>query len=120
MEGPFRSSYGSLIIGGLRDHFPRKINWKLVVPTMLVFFVWTATLDSIITDDNLIKKKCFRMSSRCCICCKAEETKDRLLLRNYCSMAKELQDYYFPTLGNAQDLMECWGYGCRWKSKKKA
>ena len=64
--------------------FPLRSVWKPKVPTKVSFFLWTTVLGKVLTMDNL--RKCgLVVIDWCCMCKRAEEITDHLLL--HCLMA---------------------------------
>ena len=55
-KGSEVSSYYQALLGVCTQSFPRSI-WKQQVPCRVAFFVWTTALGTILTIDNLRKKK---------------------------------------------------------------
>ena len=53
--------------------------WNPKVPTKVSSFLWTAALGRILTNDNLLKRQIV-VIDWCCMCCKARETCNHLLL----------------------------------------
>ena len=51
------SSYYQALLGVSIQSFPWKSIWKQKVPSRIAFFVWIATLGTILTIDNLRKRK---------------------------------------------------------------
>jgi hypothetical protein len=66
--------------------FPWNGVWSRVVPCKVAFFVWTAALNSILTLDNLIKRKMV-VVNRCLMCKCSCETIEPLLL--HCPVVQE-------------------------------
>ena len=51
------SNYYQALLGVSIQSFPWKSIWKQKVPSRIAFFVWIAALGTILTIDNLQKKK---------------------------------------------------------------
>ena len=66
---------------------PWKIIWKSKAPPRVVFFVWTAVLEKILTVDSL-RKKSIIVTEWCCMCKKNGESIDHLLL--HCEVVIEV------------------------------
>lgn len=71
--------------------FPWKSIWKMKVPSKAAFFVWTTSLDKILTTDNLRKKVI--VLDWCCMCKKLGESVDHLLV--HYEVAKVMWDDFF-------------------------
>lgn len=54
-------------------------DWNPKVPTKVSSFLWTAALGRILANDNLLKHQIV-VIDWCCMCCKARETCNHLLL----------------------------------------
>ena len=67
--------------------FPWKGIWKVKVPKMVAFFMWTAAHGQILTLDNLTLHG-HPLANRCCMCCCNTEFVDHLLL--FCPIAHSL------------------------------
>jgi hypothetical protein len=52
--------------------------WRTQAPSRAAFFYWSATLDKILTLENL-KKRHIIVINRCCMCKKTEKSVDHLL-----------------------------------------
>ena len=76
--------------------FPWKTVWKPNLPTKISFFIWTAALGLILTNDNL-QKRWLLVINWCCICKRAGETTNHLLL--CCPVARELWCMVFTLFG---------------------
>ena len=61
------SSYYQTLLGVCTQSFPWRSIWKQKVPSKVAFFVWTAALGTILTMDNLHKKKVLILD-RCYMC----------------------------------------------------
>ena len=57
------SSYYQALLDVCTQSFPLRSVWKQKVPSRVTFFVWTAALGTILTIDNLRKKKVFFLIS---------------------------------------------------------
>jgi hypothetical protein len=92
--------------------FPWKSIWRSKVPTRVAFFGWNATLEKILTHDNL-RKRNIVVVEWCCMCKKNGESVDHLLI--HCEMATYLWHYVFALFGmewvmpqKVIDLFACW------------
>ena len=92
--------------------FPWKGIWKIKVPKMVAFFMWTVAHGQIITLDNLMLRGC-PLANCCCLCCCNAESVDHLLL--FCPIAHFLWMYMLWLLGidwvmpgSVVDLLFCW------------
>jgi hypothetical protein len=63
----------------------------------VAFVAWTATLNSILTLENLIKRKVVVVVNRCIMCKCSCETVEHLVL--HCLIAQELWSFAFTTFG---------------------
>jgi hypothetical protein len=106
------SSYYKALSGTSLGSFPWKIIWKSRAPPRVAFFVWTAALGRIMTIDNL-RKRHVLILDWCCMCKKAGETVDHLLL--HCPFAWELWSMVFELFGvlwvmprSIVEMLECW------------
>lgn len=70
--------------------------WKPNLPTKISFFIWTAALGLILTNDNL-QKRWLVVINWCCMCKRAGETTNHLLL--CCPVARELWCMVFTLFG---------------------
>jgi len=106
-KGVFKvKSYYSLTSTGGR-RFPWKSVWRTQAPLRAAFFVWTAALNKILTQDNLRKRHVI-VINRCCMCKKIDlqiisfSTATWLLL---CGILSSIVSVY---LGLCQDgLLTC-------------
>ena len=76
--------------------FHWKCIWSIKVPSRVSFFLWTATRDSILTIDNLVKRNLSLVNWRCLCRCN-EETVDHLLI--HCKFAQVLWSEVFLMFG---------------------
>ena len=76
--------------------FPWKRLWRNKAPPKALFFTWTAALGKILTTDNLRKRRIIILDW-CCMCKKAGETVDHLLL--HCETARSLWCEIFSRVG---------------------
>ena len=67
--------------------FHWKCIWSIKVPSRVSFFLWTATRDSILTIDNLVKRN-LSLVNWCCLCRCNEEIVDHFLIN--CKFAHAL------------------------------
>jgi hypothetical protein len=102
--------YSLTSAGSIR--FPWKSVWRTQAPPRAAFFVWTAALGKILTEDNLRKQHVI-VINQCCMCKKIEETVDHLLL--HCDVASVLWNSLFSRFGMSWvmprrviDLLACW------------
>ena len=94
-KGSEVSSYYQALLGVCTQSFPRSI-WKQQVPCRVAFFVWTTALRTILTIDNLRKKKVLFLDW--CYMCKSNgELVDHLLL--HCPIVYELWSMVFTLFG---------------------
>ena len=83
-------------MGVCTQSFPWRSIWKQKVPSRVTIFVWIATLGTILTIDNLHKKKVLILD--CCYMCKSNgESVDHLLL--HCPIVSELWSMVFTFFG---------------------
>ena len=66
------------------------------LPPKVLFFVWTASLNRILTINNLTRRG-WVLVNRCRMCCAEVETVDHLLL--HCSVASQLWALIFAIFG---------------------
>ncbi|KAF5480926.1 hypothetical protein F2P56_001629 [Juglans regia] len=90
-----RSFYQKITNPG-KPMYPWKSIWQTKAPTKAAFFVWTASLDKILTTDNLRKRRVIVLDW-CYMCKKYGESVDHLLL--HCEMAKGMWDDIFSRVG---------------------
>ena len=84
-KGKFEvSSFYNEIIAKDSCPFPGKNIWRVKAPPRVAFFVWSAALGKILTQDNL-RKKNMVVINRCGMCKRDEETVDHLLLHCECA-----------------------------------
>ena len=104
-------SFYNKIRGTSLSSFPWKGIWKVKVPKMVAFFMWTAAHGRILTLDNLMLQG-LPLVNRCCMCCCNEEFVDHLL---HCPVAHSLwvqmlqvfkTQWVMP--GSAESLVFCW------------
>ena len=81
------SSFYHSLIGERMASFPWQMIWYAGIPPKVSFFVWTATLNRILTLDNLIRCRQV-LVNWCCMCRAAVESIGHLLL--HCMVATEL------------------------------
>jgi hypothetical protein len=105
------SSYYRCLNAPTIKQFPWKGIWKTKAPPRVVFFVWTAVLGKILTNDKLRKRRVI-LVDWCCMCKAAGESTDHLFL--HCSMAKQLWDTILIMFGvqwvmprTVKDLITC-------------
>jgi len=114
-----RSFYEELIRkdGPSFPSFPWKNIWCVKAPTMVAFFVWSATLGKILTHDNLRKRNVIVIEW--CLCKKSGESIDHLLL--HCEIVRDLWSYILILFGvewvmprSVLKLLNSWGpvIGC--------
>ena len=92
--------------------FPWKSIWRTKAPSKAAFFVWSASLEKILTLDNLRRRQVI-MVNRCCPCKLDGESVDHLLL--HCEVARSLWNTIMSHFGlswvmpnSVLDLMACW------------
>ena len=106
------SSYYQALLGVCTQSFPWRSIWKQKVPSRVAFFVWIATLGTILTIDNLRKKKalildwCYMRKSK-------GESVDYLLLHcpivyEFWSMVFTLFDIHWVMPKSVVELLACW------------
>jgi hypothetical protein len=102
------------------SRFPWKSMWWTQAPLRAAFFAWLATLDKILTLDNLRKWRVIAID-RCCMCKRDGEFVDHLLL--HCDVASTLWSVLFSCFGMSWvmprrviDLFACWWYAGRPRS----
>jgi hypothetical protein len=92
--------------------------WRVKTPAQVVFFVWTAALEKILTIDNL-RKQHIMVVKWCCLCKKSGKSIDQLLL--HCEVARELWNSIYNLFRvvwvmprRVIDLLNSWGaqVGC--------
>jgi hypothetical protein len=105
-------SFFSSLACSVGSYFPWKSVWWTWAPSRTAFFVWSVTLDKILTMDNLRKKHVILLD-RCCMCRRNGESVDHLLL--YCDVAYALWSAIFTRFGlfwvmpkRILDLFACW------------
>ena len=77
------------------SHFPWRKIWSHKAPPKASFFVWTASLDKILTTDNLRKRRII-IADWCCMCKGEGESVNHLLL--HCEVARTLWNEVFVRL----------------------
>ena len=84
---------------------PWKNIWKPKCPPRVAFFVWTAAMDSILTTNNLRRRRVI-MLDWCCMCKNGGESASHLLL--HCSVARDgtLYSAYLVCSGSCQNMLE--------------
>ena len=99
---------------------PWKSIWKTKVPPRVSFFVWIATMDRILTMQNL-RRRHVMVIDWCYMCKGSGESTDHLLL--HCPIATDLWNCMFSLVGiqwvmpkGVLELLACWREG-RGKSK---
>ena len=90
------SSYYQAFLGVCTQSFPWRSIWKQKVPSKVAFFVWIATLGTILTIDNLRKKKVLILDW-CYIYKSNEESIDHLIL--HCPIVYESWSMVFTLFG---------------------
>ena len=89
-------SYYQVLTKSFNRSFPWKIVWKSKVPSRVALFVWTATLENILTIDN-IRKRQILILDWCCMCKRNGKSVDHLLI--HCSIAFDLWSMVFTLIG---------------------
>ena len=84
------------LLGVCTQSFPWRSIWEQKVPSKVAFFVWTAALGTILTIDNLRKKKVLILDW-CYMCKSNAESVDHLLL--HCPIVFELWFGVFTLFG---------------------
>ena len=105
-------SYYQVLTKSFNRSFPWKIVWKSKVPSRVALFVWTATLENILTIDN-IRKRQILILDWCCMCKRNGKSVDHLLI--HCSIAFDLWSMVFTLIGihwvmpkTVVELLACW------------
>ena len=89
--------------------FPHKFMWKVKVPAKIKFFLWLLNKKSIITRDNLLKKRGWKGDKHCVLCGK-EESIDHLFFS--CSIARLIRSLVgcaFDLKKFPKDMDNCFG-----------
>ena len=86
----------SILLGVCTQSFPWRSIWEQKVPSKVMFFVWIAALGTILTIDNLRKKKVLILDWFC-MCKSNGESVDHLLL--HCPIVFELWSMVFTLFG---------------------
>ena len=86
----------SILLGVCTQSFPWRSIWEQKVPSKVAFFVWIAVLGTILTIDNLHKKKVLILDLFC-MCKSNGELVDHLLL--HCPIVFELWSMVFTLFG---------------------
>jgi hypothetical protein len=104
-------SFYSVLIPHVSNPFPWRCIWMSMAPLRVTFLDWYAAFGSILTMDNLRKRKI--MVGWCFMCKKSGETVDNLML--HCVIASALWYSIFYLFGLAlvmsrwlRDLLACW------------
>ena len=111
------SSYYQALLGVGIQSFPWRSIWKPKVPYRVAFFVWTAVLGTILTIDNLRKRKVVILDW--CYMCKSKgESVDQFLLRcpivfELCSYGVHLVWYIMVLSGWLSLIVWCGAFGRR-------
>jgi hypothetical protein len=71
-------SYYTLLLSSEHSSFPWRSVWKVKALPRVAFFLWTTTLDRILTMDTL-RKRGFSLANWCCLFKKNEEMTNHLL-----------------------------------------
>ncbi|XP_041001677.1 uncharacterized protein LOC121247381 [Juglans microcarpa x Juglans regia] len=100
----FVSSFDQMLTNSGLSMFLWKSIWKTKAPSKATFFVWTTSLDKILTTDNLRKRRVIVLD--CCMCKKHGESVDRLLL--HCEVAKVIWDDFFSRVGLSWVMLVDW------------
>ena len=102
----------SILLGVCTQSFPWRSIWEQKVPSKVAFFVWIAVLGTILTIDNLHKKKVLILDLFC-MCKSNGELVDHLLL--HCPIVFELWSMVFTLFGIywampkiVVELLACW------------
>ena len=112
-DGKFDThSYYQAIHGSLYFLFPWKGVWKPKIPKRVVFFLWTATHNWILTLDNLMIRG-RPLVNRCCMCCCEGESVDHLLLccpitHTLWTLMLQAFGIHWAMPGLVAGLLSCW------------
>ena len=106
------SSHYQALLGVCTQSFPWRSIWMQNVPSRVVFFVWTAAFGTVLTIDNLHKKKVLILDW--CYMCKSNGESVDLLLQ-HCPIVYELWSMVFTLFGTywampntMVELLACW------------
>ena len=106
------SSYYQALLGVCTQAFCWRSIWKQKVPSKVAFFVWATALGTILTIDNLRKKKVLILD-QCYMCKSNGESVNHLLL--HCHNVYELWSMLFTLFGiywamtkTMVELLACW------------
>ena len=106
------SSHYQALLGVCTQSFPWRSIWMQNVPSRVVFFVWIAAFGTVLTIDNLHKKKVLILDW--CYMCKSNGESVDLLLQ-HCPIVYELWSMVFTLFGTywampntMVELLACW------------
>ena len=99
------SSYHQTLLGVCTQSFPWTSIWKQKFPSKVTFFVWTIALGTILTIDNLHKKKVLILDW--CYMCKSNGVLvDHILLHS--PIVFELWSTVFTLFGTTRQCQRLW------------
>jgi len=109
-----------------KELWPWKMIWKGKIPHKVAYFTWLVARQSVLTQDNLMKRG-KDLCSRCFFCESETETINHLFL--HCKVTEKLWKYFINRRGitwtmprNTAEVLACWnrdgnqsGHKERWK-----
>ena len=95
----------SILLGVCTQSFPWRSIWEQKVPSKVAFFVWIAVLGTILTIDNLRKKKVLILDWFC-MCKSNGESVDHLLL--HCPIVLSCGLWCSPCLVSTRQCQRLW------------
>ena len=106
------SSYYQALLGVCTQSFSQRSIWKQKVASRVAFFVWIATLGTILAIDNLRKRKVLILDW-CCLCKSNGESVDHFLLHfpivfELWSMMFTLFGIYWAMPKTVVEFLACW------------
>ncbi|OVA17114.1 Reverse transcriptase zinc-binding domain [Macleaya cordata] len=107
-----KSMYEFLTAGSIPNHYLKSFIWNPHIPPKICFFSWEASLNKILTLDNL-KKRGHQLPNCCYMCSNHEESPSHLLLQ--CPYARTiwfeimpLSSWCWTTPRDLLHLAYCW------------